>query len=1467
MSHAISYAPRQSRLSRSICAVLAMSAVLAGGASAAPAFRVAGSGFALRGAESPFAAAVLDSSLLYLRAGTFDPLVTQLAPAAPALGSSGETRYGIAQFHSGRVPSQSRLAALGIDVVAYLPDDAYLVRWNGARAAVAALPETRWTGPYLPGYKFDPMLWSAPVTDLTLIGFPGTDADRFSATLDKRVPGLIRIARYDDPHQPRVHVRVPLAQLNTALVEVAKLEEVLFIEPYAPPELLNDDSYGPIQANVASDPTPAVTADTPIWNRGITGSGQIVTVADSGLDRNHCSFVQLNKGGATVRAFTDAVATTPPATAALFPDRKVIGYWTQPGATAYDNTVACVSIGAIPSPTSFHGTHVVGTVLGDRGVASTPTAANYDEEADPPVGTETRPGDGMAPNAQVLFQDIGNDDTGCLSGIGVLDDMFEQARGGGARIHSNSWGAATKGVYTGFDADADRGVYNHEDMLVVFAAGNSGAAATTTGSPANAKNVLTVGANAHGNAATIASFSSRGPTADGRTKPEVTAPGSAIVSARGDTINEGVPLDQVETAQCAAQSLSGTSMATPTVAGGAALMRQYFTDGFYPTGARSAADSYSPSGALMKAVLMNGTSAPATLPNQTFGWGRIWLDANLYFPGDERKLRHFDVPNGAGLETGQEQVWTIEVPPGNKREFRATLTWLDPPGTPAASKALVNDLDLEVVAPNGTFLGNVFTNDESSAGGTRDSRNNTEVVRLKTANQGPYTLRVRGTSVPGSGLEGSTRQGYALAVSSATCTTQVAAAPAAPAVTDLGLAGVSVALTAPANATTTQVYRAPGTCAAPASEFRLIGTTSGGSFVDPKVMGGFRYAYRLRGADMCGEGPISGCTDVLSTAACDLVPSFDVQTVTAVNDPSGGTCGTLVRWTGGTARCPSATGVRYNIYRSTRFDFTPGPANLVASGVASTSYRDEAVDPLTTYFYVVRAEDTTTDGTGPANGGNESTATRRVNVVAHGPMVPGTYADSVDTAAFMKIESPWSISNDAASDGTLSYRSAADNATIYLPEQCAAITTPPILLGAGSPSLSYDAKWNLEDQWDGVVVEITDDGGATWDDLPPSPTYPSTFAQTQAPPVNACGYAATHGAFGGSSGGVFTSQSSALSSYAGRTVQLRWRFSSDPATEEAGFFLDKLRITNAAMPASCTRLDRAPTAVADAATVVEDSGANAIDVLANDTDPDGGPKSVQSVTQPANGTVAITGGGTGLSYTPNAQFCSATPDTFAYQLNGNSSATVSVTVTCVDDAPTAAADAATVAEDSGATAIDVLANDPDADGGPKSIAGVTQPANGTVLVTGNGTGLTYAPNADFCAATADSFTYSLNGGSAATVSVTVTCVDDPPTAVADAATVAQGSGATAIAVLGNDTDVDAGPRTIVSTTQPANGTVAITGGGTGLTYMPNAAFCGATPDTFTYTLNGNSSATVSVTVTCDSAGLGDAIFSHGFENP
>ena len=291
----------------------------------------------------------------------------------------------------------------------------------------------------------------------------------------------------------------------------------------------------------------------------------------------------------------------------------------------------------------------------------------------------------------------------------------------------------------------------------------------------------------------------------------------------------------------------------------------------------------------------------------------------------------------------------------------------------------------------------------------------------------------------------------------------------------------------------------------------------------------------------------------------------------------------------------------------------------------------------------------------------------------------------------------------------------------------------------------------------------------------------------------------------------------------------------------------------------------------DTFSLTEDAAATIMDVVSNDIDHDGGSLTIASVTQPAGGTVQMTGGAvgawTGLTYTPHANYCNtssgATPDTFTYTLNGGFTATAAVTVSCVDDAPRALADTATVVEDGSAAAIAVLANDTDVDGGTKIVSSVTQPSHGIVSITGGGTGISYSPSANYCntppGSALDTFTYTLNGGSAAAVGIAVTCVDDAPVAVADAATVVEDAAATAVDVLTDDTDVDGGLKAIASATDPTHGTVVLTGGlagsRTGLTYQPDANYCnnppGTSPDTFTYTLMpGGSSATVSMLVTC-----------------
>jgi large repetitive protein len=283
----------------------------------------------------------------------------------------------------------------------------------------------------------------------------------------------------------------------------------------------------------------------------------------------------------------------------------------------------------------------------------------------------------------------------------------------------------------------------------------------------------------------------------------------------------------------------------------------------------------------------------------------------------------------------------------------------------------------------------------------------------------------------------------------------------------------------------------------------------------------------------------------------------------------------------------------------------------------------------------------------------------------------------------------------------------------------------------------------------------------------------------------------------------------------------------------------------------------APVATDDSATVVEDSGADPIAVRGNDTDPDSGTTlTVTGTTNGSKGTVAITGGGIGVSYTPNANANGS--DSFTYTISDGTltdTATVDVTITAVNDAPDAADDTTTVAEDAAATAIAVLSNDsiaPDT-GETLKISATSTSSHGTVAITGGGTGLTYRPGANYNGS--DTFTYTVSDGGltdTGTVNVTITAVNDPPTAVGDSKTVAEDAAATTISVLSNDTITpDSGETlTITTTSTSAHGTVVITGGGTGLTYKPNANYNGS--DSFTYTISDGTltdTATVNVTIT------------------
>ncbi len=287
-----------------------------------------------------------------------------------------------------------------------------------------------------------------------------------------------------------------------------------------------------------------------------------------------------------------------------------------------------------------------------------------------------------------------------------------------------------------------------------------------------------------------------------------------------------------------------------------------------------------------------------------------------------------------------------------------------------------------------------------------------------------------------------------------------------------------------------------------------------------------------------------------------------------------------------------------------------------------------------------------------------------------------------------------------------------------------------------------------------------------------------------------------------------------------------------------------------------TCVDDQSSAVDDDATLTEDDPATAIAVLDNDSDVEGDPITILSVTQPANGEAVITGGGTGLTYQPDADYCNdpgGSEDTFTYTISGGDGATVSVTVACVNDDPVAVDDTGTTDED---TALDIpvadlLTNDDDVDGDTLSVTSVQNPAHGSVALVS--TTVTFTPAADFCGDA--SFDYTLSDGKGGTdtgaVDVTVTCVNDAPVAVDDPVTVDEDSGVTPIDVLTNDTDVESDAITVTGVTQPDNGTATFTAGN--VSYEPDADYCndpGGSDDTFTYTINGGDTGSVDVTVTC-----------------
>ena len=427
---------------------------------------------------------------------------------------------------------------------------------------------------------------------------------------------------------------------------------------------------------------------------GLNGSGQKIAVGDSGLDDDHGDFA------GRIAALTSVT----------------------PG----DSSTADLSDG--------HGTHVACTVLGDGSRSS---------------GTYQ----GIAPEAQLYFQAMEDDDTGQLYSYGI-NSMLNSAYNGGARFHTNSWGSGSGGGgYSTQSEDADDRTstwdqyWSYQGMTVLFAAGNDRNSGVSP--PGTAKNVITIGGHKNrysGAPDEMYYWSSRGPTDDGRIKPDLVAPGDYVRSCKSQEA------DSAEGSWSNTWYLeySGTSMATPAAAGASVLVREYLME---------VTNRPAPQGALIKGLLILGAQDMGTrdIPNDDEGWGRINL-VNSLIPSSDVGIF---VDDRSRLSSGQTSDYTFDVTRAGE-PLKVVLTWSDYPGSTSSSTQLRNDLDLEVISPNGqvSYMGNVFVNGRSVTGGTKDSVNNVEVVLIDNAATGTWTVRVRDAQHGG----GRTWQPYSLAV-------------------------------------------------------------------------------------------------------------------------------------------------------------------------------------------------------------------------------------------------------------------------------------------------------------------------------------------------------------------------------------------------------------------------------------------------------------------------------------------------------------------------------------------------------------------------------------------------------------------------------------------------------------------------------------------------------------------------------
>jgi len=1000
----------------------------------------------------------------------------------------------------------------GAEPLQYYPHFAYLVKMKSEkRKEIEAINNVNWVGVYQPAYKMSKELKEGLTEGKK---FNSQQLNILIIKDSEKIPEIIKEIesfggifeqKYDLDFYTKCRVRIDFSKVPA----IVKIPDVYWVDVYYKPEKEDEVSDEIIAGNYTAG-VPSTGYSSWLSSMGINGNGVTVGIVDDGVDDTH-------------------------------PD--------------LNGRVVSLDYGDGSLPEG-HGHHVAGIVAGNGSIGTVD-------------GNGFLYGLGVAPNANIIdqpwlkafatatYQELVRD---CVKTNGP--------NGQPGYIQNNSWGSgpgnppgtnttyeSTEREYDIYARDADDTTAGNQSLIICFSAGNDGDKFSpgsnyqTLTRPKAAKNVFVTGATNNyrplkgsdaNNIDQLATFSSRGPAADGRIRPEFCTPGTWIASLRGGLNDLWGNID-LNYRWC-----SGTSQASPHTAGASALIVQWYKNQFAQT----------PSPAMVKAMLVNSTvdmnsagdndyeKTTSPIPNNDEGWGRINLK-NIFDTSvskvfrDNPKVFHYN-----------SELYSLTISPGSvSKPLKITLVWTDAPGAPGANPALVNNLNLVITQGGMTYYGNNFTNGWSVAGGSPDNMNNVESVYIQNPS-GTYKIDVIASILNGDGIPGNsdlTDQDFALVISNALIQTS-----------DGTISMDSL------------IYTCPDTIQFHLFDSDLHGlgpqsiTIKSSTETTPEPVS-------LTESGMPGlfTGSINTDSGTPATDGKLQVSHNDLITATYIdlNDGKGGTNVTKTVTATADSQGPIIYGVNVPIITNNSATIiwnTDEISNSVvnygtSSGSLSNSESDAGLvtahsinlaglTQCTPYYFEVRS----------ADGWGNETVDNRGNAyyffVTWKKMYSYFFDDLEPTEETGWLHyagqgtDSWALSTDYSNSPTHSWHSNDEGSITddYL-------ITPSIAIGSNA-RLSFYHTYQLEEGYDGAVIEISTTGSSgIFDDLGSyilQGEYDMIISSSWSSPIGG------RMAWTGGSLGAMTPVVVNLNSFAGNTINIRFRMASDESYEGLGWYVD-----------------------------------------------------------------------------------------------------------------------------------------------------------------------------------------------------------------------------------------------------------------------------------------------------------------------